>query len=51
MKTDKYELIVTYIIENHQKFYLNGNGQPVLVFEKYTIAPGAMGTVEFVVTP
>lgn len=38
-------------VDENTDFYLNGNGQPVLVFEKYTIAPGAMGTVEFVVTP
>lgn len=28
-------------------FYVNGAGNPVIVFEKYAIAPGAMGEVEF----
>lgn len=28
-------------------FYVRENGNPVIVFEKYTIAPGAMGEVEF----
>lgn len=38
-------------VDEDTSFYLNGKGQPVLVFEKYTIAPGAMGDVEFVVIP
>ncbi|MDE6388522.1 MAG: RsiV family protein [Lachnospiraceae bacterium] len=28
-------------------FYINEKGNPVVVFEKYTIAPGSMGEVEF----
>ncbi len=28
-------------------FYVNEKGNPVIVFEKYAIAPGAMGEVEF----
>jgi len=27
--------------------YINENGNPVIVFEKYEIAPGAAGAVEF----
>lgn len=30
-----------------QSFYINENGNPVAVFEKYDIAPGYMGAVEF----
>ena len=29
------------------RFYMNENGNPVVVFEKYEIAPGAAGSVEF----
>ncbi len=32
-----------------QKFYLNEAGDPVVMFEKYAIAPGYMGVQEFVV--
>lgn len=28
-------------------FYINEQGNPVIIFEKYTIAPGSMGTLEF----
>ena len=35
-------------IENeYQNFYINENGNVVIVFEKYEIAPGYMGTQEF----
>ncbi len=30
-------------------FYINEKGNPVIVFEKYAIAPGAMGEPEFVI--
>ena len=30
-----------------QRFYINGNGNPVVIFEKYEIAPGYMGQQEF----
>lgn len=30
-------------------FYLNEAGDPVVVFAPYEIAPGAAGTVEFVI--
>lgn len=36
------------VIENeYQKFYINEKGRIVIVFEKYEIAPGYMGTQEF----
>lgn len=38
-------------IEEDQPFYLNENGLPVVVFEKYEIAPGSMGSQEFVIRP
>ena len=31
------------------KFYINENNRPVIVFEKYEIAPGSSGEIEFVV--
>lgn len=34
-------------ISDETKFYINENGNPVVVFEKYEIAPGAAGAVEF----
>ncbi|MFT4004803.1 MAG: RsiV family protein [Lacrimispora sp.] len=34
-------------ISDETKFYINENGNPVIVFEKYEIAPGAAGAVEF----
>lgn len=34
-------------IDENTKFYINNIGNPVIVFEKYEIAPGAMGKVEF----
>ena len=30
-----------------QKFYINAGGNPVVIFEKYEIAPGYMGQQEF----
>lgn len=37
-------------IENeYQDFYINSDGKVVIVFEKYRIAPGYMGTQEFVI--
>lgn len=38
-------------IEEDQPFYLNEEGLPVVVFEKYEIAPGSMGSQEFVIRP
>lgn len=32
-----------------QKFYLNDRGEPVVLFEKYEIAPGSMGIQEFTI--
>lgn len=34
-------------ITDDQRFYMNRAGNPVIVFEKYEIAPGAAGEVEF----
>jgi len=34
-------------ISANQKFYINESGNTVIVFEKYEIAPGAMGPQEF----
>ena len=37
-------------ISEDVKFYINGNNYPVIVFEKYEIAPGSSGEVEFEIT-
>ena len=34
-------------IADDQRFYINEAGNPVLIFEKYEIAPGYMGQPEF----
>ena len=34
-------------ITENQKFYVNENGNVVIVFDKYEIAPGYMGMPEF----
>lgn len=34
-------------ISDDTKFYMKDNGNPVIVFDKYEIAPGAAGAVEF----
>lgn len=37
-------------ISEDVKFYINGNDRPVIVFEKYEIAPGSSGEIEFEIT-
>jgi len=36
-------------IDPEQNFYINENGQLVIVFAEYEVAPGSMGTPEFVI--
>ncbi|WP_261306105.1 RsiV family protein [Paenibacillus andongensis] len=36
-------------ITKDQNFYINANGQLVLSFQKYEVAPGYMGVVEFII--
>ena len=36
-------------IQENQNFYINEDGKLVLVFDKYEVAPGYMGMVEFVI--
>lgn len=38
-------------IEEDQPFYLNAEGLPVVVFEKYELGPGSMGNQEFTIDP
>ena len=38
-------------IADDQRFYINQKGNPVVVFDKYEIAPGYMGTQEFEIVP
>lgn len=37
-------------ISEDAKFYINENNRPVIVFEKYEIAPGSSGEIEFEIT-
>ncbi len=34
-------------IDENTRFYINSAGNPVIVFQKYEIAPGAAGIQEF----
>ena len=36
-------------VDENTKFYLNKDGKPVVCFDKYEIAPGFMGSQEFVI--
>lgn len=36
-------------IEPDQNFYINDDGELVIVFDEYSVAPGSMGTPEFVI--
>ncbi len=36
-------------ISQNQKFYINKDKNPLIVFDKYEIAPGSMGQIEFVI--
>lgn len=38
-----------YLIDENQNFYFNENGEMVIVYDKYEVAPGSMGCPEFVV--
>lgn len=38
-------------ITEDAKFYVNETGKPVIVFEKYEIAPGSSGEIEFEILP
>ena len=44
------DLRVENLIGESTSFYLNGEGQPVVVFEKYLAACGAAGALEFPIT-
>ncbi len=37
-------------VDESTQFYLDEAGEPVVVFAPYTVAPGAMGTVEFTIS-
>lgn len=36
-------------MDKNQSFYINDQGKLVIVFDKYEVAPGFMGTVEFII--
>ena len=42
-------LIGEYVKNDATAFYINEDGQTVVVFPAYTVAPGFMGDVEFVI--
>ncbi len=42
LPTDEFKAI-----KKDQNFYINKNGKLVIVFDKYEVAPGYMGSVEF----
>lgn len=35
------------LVSEHQSFYINGNGNVVIVFDKYEVGPGSIGCPEF----
>ena len=37
------------VLENEEKFYINEQGQVVISFDRYEIAPGYMGYPEFII--
>ena len=37
-------------VDEMTNFYIDQSGDPVVVFPKYTVAPGAMGEVEFTIS-
>lgn len=45
------DLAVEDLITEETQFYINENGEAVVVFDKYEIAVGAAGRLEFTVTP
>lgn len=44
LPTDEFKTI-----KKDQNFYINNDGKLVIVFDKYEVAPGYMGSVEFVI--
>ena len=38
-------------IKDDQNFYLDSNGQIVICFDEYEVAPGCMGLVQFTIDP
>ena len=36
-------------IDKNQNFYINNNGEIVISFDEYEVAPGYMGVVEFTI--
>jgi hypothetical protein len=38
-------------ITDDTNFYINDDGNVVIVFDEYEVAPGYMGVVEFTLTP
>ena len=43
------EINIFEVLENEEKFYINEQGQVVISFDRYEIAPGYMGYPEFII--
>ncbi|WP_322020199.1 RsiV family protein [Clostridium butyricum] len=37
-------------IKENQDFYINNDGNLVICFDEYEVAPGYMGTLEFIIS-
>ena len=44
------EINIFEVLENEEKFYINEQGQVVISFDRYEIAPGYMGYPEFTIS-
>ncbi len=47
--TDAYFVDDTFKIKEDQGFYINNKNQLVICFDKYEVAPGSSGLVEFII--
>lgn len=43
------EIDIFEVLQNEEKFYINEQGQVVIAFDRYEIAPGYMGYPEFII--
>ena len=52
LETDENEEVIDYFdkIKENQDFYINNDGNLVICFDQYEVAPGYMGTLEFIIS-
>lgn len=43
------EVNIIEVLKDEEKFYINEQGQVVIAFDRYEIAPGYMGYPEFII--